>query len=377
MFSELVGGIRFLLLFALQVNRDVLMAGLSHLLPSGSQIVTLNLSNVDVARSQGLDELAMQKAWWGDWGTWGANRWASLVDMHLAATSRVVVGTYGSTFSELVGALNVDGNAPLTTPGLEATPGLEKSVWLFRPDADDCARADPDWPVPRFLSGPRYEDAKSHAARCASSTSLHHQRGRHHREHPDGGGGDDRIDDATTRRESNTKKRPKKPETWGSRACADPASPEALSGRPMTPRPDRDFLPNWWEQVSRISLLLDDTDGSTRLPEELHLHCPSEQDTDDHSYNQSLIYALNLDLAPPCFSPSRHNVSDDGHQCFVPGVLLEAKMNADAMEAAREKREQAEVRLGACCFDFWSVCDLTPRRHDRAGVAQARCGALG
>ena len=108
MFSELVGGIRLLLLFALQVNRDVLMAGLSHLLPSGSQIVTLNLSNVDVARSQGLDELAMQKAWWGDWGTWGANRWASLVDMHLAATSRVVVGTYGSTFSELVGALNVD-----------------------------------------------------------------------------------------------------------------------------------------------------------------------------------------------------------------------------------------------------------------------------
>ena len=49
----------------------------------------------------------------GDWGSFGNNRWSAWVDMHLVAASTVVIGTAGSTFSDMAGSLLIDGSVPL------------------------------------------------------------------------------------------------------------------------------------------------------------------------------------------------------------------------------------------------------------------------
>ena len=69
-------------------NRDALIEGVRAMLPAGSAVAHFDAARVDAAAARALDDAAPQKARWGDWGTFGANRWASLVDLHLAARAR-------------------------------------------------------------------------------------------------------------------------------------------------------------------------------------------------------------------------------------------------------------------------------------------------
>ena len=124
-----------------------------------------------------------------DWGELASERWASVADFLLLSSSRVVVGTLSSSFSELAAAVasRRDGDAPprrdfAAAPRPrrgdfdETSRGGDSATWLFDPiyhlegdartkynwprpeeylrDKDEtfrCLRGDAAWPLPQYV----------------------------------------------------------------------------------------------------------------------------------------------------------------------------------------------------------------------------------
>jgi len=154
---------------------------------------SLNASSVPEAERERLRKLArtdVKAVRAGrDWGELASERWASVADFLLLSSSRVVVGTLSSSFSELAAAVasRRDGDAPprrdfAAAPrprrgsSEETGRGGDSATWLFDPiyhlegdartkynwprpeeylrDKDEtfrCLRGDAAWPLPQYV----------------------------------------------------------------------------------------------------------------------------------------------------------------------------------------------------------------------------------
>lgn len=146
-------------------NRRRIVNGLKEMLPSGCEIVVFTMPE-NSTDATSLNKVTAQRAGYRDWGTWGDNRWASVLDLHMVAASDIVIGTYMSTFSELAGAFPID-DISVSSSG-RTEPGFSKAFFSFRPDkVGSCERIDAHWPDPVFVSSPtNMGAAESFASKC-------------------------------------------------------------------------------------------------------------------------------------------------------------------------------------------------------------------
>ena len=98
-----------------------------------------------------------------DWGDYAFERWLSVADFYLLASSRVLVGTLSSTFSELAAASVVlDTRSYLYDPIFHISGPHRSQPQKRKWPSDDeylsdygdhfrCIRSDPYWPLPQYV----------------------------------------------------------------------------------------------------------------------------------------------------------------------------------------------------------------------------------